>query len=72
MGRRLDGRGRDVESIYRAFLKYRPSGCYQVKMWRHRLHDVIDVCTIDQSGGTITPKINGPSDDRMIGANLAL
>jgi hypothetical protein len=56
---------------YRTLLKHRPSGCDQVKMWRRRLYDVIDVGTIDQSRETITSKGTGPGGYVMKRINLA-
>ncbi len=44
------------------WLLLRPSGSYQAKMWRRRL--------FDQSGETITPKINGLDGYQIQSANV--
>jgi hypothetical protein len=58
-------------SFYWVLLKYRPGSGDQIKMRCRRLGEIVDVCTIKQSGETVTPKVDHPGDDAMKCADFA-
>jgi hypothetical protein len=43
----------------------------QVKMRRRRFDDIVDVCTIKESGETVATKVDGPGSDVTEPAELA-
>jgi hypothetical protein len=54
-----------------ALLKHCSGSGDRIKIRCRRLGDVVDVCIIQQSGETVTPKVDRPGGDVMKRTNLA-
>jgi hypothetical protein len=58
-------------SFYWALLKHHPGGGDQAKMRNLRFKDIVDICTIKESGETVATKVDGPGSDVMEPVELA-